>query len=680
MKARIAEDSNSVRTRPRRISVSSPPSSLVMKFPMYGLATTDVLKLNAVLMHEALKEMGLLVTVQDCKLVVIFISHTWLGYHHPDSQMKQLRALQRILLRLSTGERDISSGWLDRMLLGDMRITGAQCKAQFAEAIFWMDYWSVPQAAHATNGCQQEAIQSIPAYVVRADHFMVLVPPCTHVDQGGLWGRQQWSMRGWCRLEMISHIFSKDSGHVIIAESESRVHLATYGEWLNQAPGLGEMTCCQVGHKLVKGGKEFNMACDKEPISRVMRQLYAERVAAHLRSGDLQSFRLLLSLEGRLFAGLPMAPEPAVTAELAGFLEKYKFKSGFDEEGKGGSGWTPLRFAAYEENVPAVQLLLQMKADVESPLKAARPDVFHLKRFTILHGACYMNSNADILRLLLDHRASLQSVTCPEKAIPASFCIKPEGFRVLMEKGQSVNQDRNIFGASLLWTAAMQGSTEGVRFLMQQRADPMIRTSGGLCNIDAAVLSGNESVLQQLLSSDMEVEVAQYRQAVEKKPPYGLGRAILAAAAVANRLRPADAFWAFLAEWPGSSPLHYAAAEANLGAVHLLLSYGFTVAARNHRGRTPIHLACLFGHRAVLQIFRDQPEFDKAAHLRCTHGGKTAADLARKGGFFELLTMLPDDECTPRSCCRGLWPRLSPPWRQTCESADGGVDGDIRSI
>lgn len=451
-------------------------------------------------------------------------------------------------------------------------------------------------------------------------------------------------MRAWCRLEMMSHLFSKINGQIIVAESESRVYLAANNQWLYNAPGEGQLTCCRLGHKVDRHGIEVTMPCDREAIGRVMRQLYQDKLNLHLMAGDLESFRLFLSLEVHLLAGLRGPPVPAAVANLTDFLDRYKFKTPFDEEGKQGSGWSPLRFAAYEENVSAAQQLLELKADVECMLKKPRADVWHTKNFSILTGACKVNGNPNVLRLLLDHRANLHSLTVPGRSMPADHCVfHPEGFRVLVERGYDVNDVRNIIGSSVISNACLSGAPT-VPFFLAQGVLPR-RCAFGTGHITAAVLGGEESALQALLAVDSEVEHAK-----RKGSAYGLGRLILAAAAAAN-LASNDPLHAFLAEWHGSSPLHFAAAEGKVRATQLLLAHGFTMEARNQRGRTPIHMACLFGHLPVLHVLASQHGFHEAARIKCSHAGKTAAELAQAAGFLELLVLLPEVEDVPPHCC-----------------------------
>lgn len=620
--------------------------SVGMHFQMYGVSVKAVLKSQAVEMHEALRSKGLLVEVVD-GMVVVFISHTWLGFRHPDPNMEHLHALQRILGRLSAGEQDIQCAWVDRLAFGDRRLTAEDCKDHFQNAFLWMDYWCIPQAVLEAGvvDAQRKAISSIPAYVARADHFLVLAPPCMHVDEGEIWGHQEWLARAWCRLEMMSRVFSKAVGHILVAETGYKVTLANSIEWLNSIPGEGQLTCCRLGHKVDKQGIEDRIPCDKEAISYVMQQLYKDKLNLHRASGEWQSFRFFLSLKRRLFSGLPGCPIPPATANLEDFLGAYGFKTAFDEEGRAGSGWSPLRFAAYEENTAAAKLLLAARANVECPTKARWRDAFHTENYSILMGVCLVNGNLNIVRLLLDHRANLHTLSAPEKFAPGEGCFGyPQALRLLIDRGHDVNSTQNVFGLSVIHWACLR-TPHTVGLLLQEGVRPRNTAFGG-SHIHLAVKGGSDVALRELLKNPAELEHAK-----QTAKPYGRARLILAAAAAATRVTD-DPFWAFVAEWNGGSPLHDAASVGKVSAAKLLLAHGFELDARNRRGRTPVHLACLFGHRLVLEVFAKQHRFEEVAKIRCSHAGKTAAELAHRAGFPELLELLPEEDVAMGCCGR----------------------------
>ena len=72
-----------------------------------------------------------------------------------------------------------------------------------------MDYVSIPQTRGCLNeeelretaAAQRLAINSIPAYVARANNFWVCAPSGVRHEDGERCDYATWSSRGWCRME-----------------------------------------------------------------------------------------------------------------------------------------------------------------------------------------------------------------------------------------------------------------------------------------------------------------------------------------------------------------------------------------------------------------------------------------------------------------------------------------------
>ena len=47
---------------------------------------------------------------------ILFISHQWLGFSHPDPHFDQLPALQRLIIRLMEGNIDVAQDPLQKMM------------------------------------------------------------------------------------------------------------------------------------------------------------------------------------------------------------------------------------------------------------------------------------------------------------------------------------------------------------------------------------------------------------------------------------------------------------------------------------------------------------------------------------------------------------------------------------
>ena len=124
------------------------------------------------------------------------MSHQWTSFQHPDASADQLRAFQRLVVRMLTGEiGDTAPTFADAAYLGaSVGIKAKEWQAILAsgEVYVWLDYSSMPQlAASAASGPSADhrfvedasvadlmkAVNSIPAYVERCSHFFALCPP-----------------------------------------------------------------------------------------------------------------------------------------------------------------------------------------------------------------------------------------------------------------------------------------------------------------------------------------------------------------------------------------------------------------------------------------------------------------------------------------------------------------------
>jgi len=187
----------------------------------------------------------------------------------------------------------------------------------------------------------------------------------------------------------------------------------------------------------------------------------------------------------------------------------------------------------------------------------------------------------------------------------------------------------------------------------------------GHCHLSAAAL-GNAPVeiTELLLQHSAELRVAKDLQPSQRAS--GVSWVILSGCAAANWMS-GDNFYAFMSEWSGSGPLHYAAMRGDVNLVRVLTGHGFSMAAPNSRGRTPIHVACLFGHVHVVRHFGRLNGFADAAQLKDTHTGKTARQLVEAGGRdadLELLALLPHE-------------KLARPWVLCCPCTESSPQENI---
>ena len=187
---------------------------------------------------------------------VIFCSHQWVAFNHPDPGGEQLRALQQVINNLMNGKHMVESNIALNAIYGTLeRFTPEMWKERLPEMYVWFDYISIPQPGALINAASDElkqqldtngdgvveqselvnadveqqknsdhrllsagdqrvldlveqlkaAVDSIPSYVERSAMMWILVPPCKHYDlEETICDFNSWRNRGWVRAHSPS--------------------------------------------------------------------------------------------------------------------------------------------------------------------------------------------------------------------------------------------------------------------------------------------------------------------------------------------------------------------------------------------------------------------------------------------------------------------------------------------
>lgn len=170
--------------------------------------------------HQILKAEGLLAKWSANKFTM-FVSHQWLGCHHPDPDGTQLEELQGFLRNLFAKKIKIEADVISQF--NGSSPTEAEL-SQIEGGFIWLDYFCVPQVmdGHGPNGLAKQQslyIQSIPNYVDSCNLFVALVPNAMHSDAGSQCNMHTWLTRGWCRTELWCHVLSTRSTPIIVVKS-----------------------------------------------------------------------------------------------------------------------------------------------------------------------------------------------------------------------------------------------------------------------------------------------------------------------------------------------------------------------------------------------------------------------------------------------------------------------------
>ncbi|MDC3321555.1 ankyrin repeat domain-containing protein [bacterium] len=268
---------------------------------------------------------------------IIFVSHEWVGWSHPDPHGIQLTTFLQVMTRLLSGEIDrVSMSVFHRLLYKEnITTTHEEWKEILETAYIWFDWSSMPQPSACISSMSKEkkekmgfelgnAVKSIPAYVVnsihhkkhhrtntsqleqptnryveRADFVAVVVPGCLHADRrdSGTLVRSKtcyrtYRRRGWCVLEMFSSQLSRRKTHptLLITSGLGVPNWISPLEAHKLAVGASDFTCCERNH--IFG--ENVVPCDRGITHDILKKLIKHKAQHLFEHGD--------NIRGRLYA------------------------------------------------------------------------------------------------------------------------------------------------------------------------------------------------------------------------------------------------------------------------------------------------------------------------------------------------------------------------------------------
>ena len=165
----------------KKLAIESAVHTLnTFQCPMYLVELCDFLAMGGLMCHEVARDAEKL-SCFDCPEDVIeiaqlsgvvFISHQWTSFDHPDPQNVHYEAILVAIRRLQ--QEGLKCGYI------------------------WVDYISIPQA---NSFQQQAAINSLAVYASVCSSLVSVAPCCKHSDTGSELNMHTYSSRGWCRLE-----------------------------------------------------------------------------------------------------------------------------------------------------------------------------------------------------------------------------------------------------------------------------------------------------------------------------------------------------------------------------------------------------------------------------------------------------------------------------------------------
>lgn len=585
---------------------------------MYVMSVKDALEMTEMRHHQVLVREGKVIRCTQ-GMMIIFLSHQWLGLAHPDRNMIQFRTLQQALENLMTGKVAVKLCPFFSVVFKQLKCNFDQeCVSSLGDAYIWYDYFCVPQlteflsaergaclAQDHRNICldgsdagvradalgksrkevqeqQRAAIKSIPHYVQFCDHFFAVAPAACHDDTKQSVSLESWARRGWCRAEMGCHYLSKKARpSMIFITKEDRV-IETYPfAWLHNQPVQGEFAC----------------EADREFIGEMMADLCQNRIEYLRQTGQEFEPRFLTAMLPWLAPGMCMRED-----DLNSWLRAYGFR---DHKEAGNLGWAPIHFAALEGNISILdklvdlgELVTRKTAEGDPPPLGVIDIGMQIPGMTPLMCAAFYipvgASSVKVAHFLLQHQADINA-TCAG-------------------------------GETALHMAAAGAASDGmlVKFLVDSKADieslndaretPLLKASF-IC--PAGSKFPNKPAIRQLVEQGAKLSGASSIRPLQHsalKAVAGTGgvdelRFLLTSRACINgsqdyKIKPVDIEMSGLPEeirescikdsvphLYGGTPLHWATYFGNVENVNSLLALGADPLVKNEMGRTPRDVA-----------------------------------------------------------------------------------------
>ena len=106
-------------------------------------------------------------------MFVIFVSHQWLSYAHPDPRGEQVEVLQEALRGVIDGTLQVTEDTVSRT--DDMNLS-ANTRRHIANGFIFFDYFSIPQITVRQHGVNEETTKLGPQVYVSSFFQSFMVP------------------------------------------------------------------------------------------------------------------------------------------------------------------------------------------------------------------------------------------------------------------------------------------------------------------------------------------------------------------------------------------------------------------------------------------------------------------------------------------------------------------------
>ena len=551
---------------------------------------------------------------------IVFVSHEWLSWAHPDPDGEQLRVLCRVIERLKRGELDTEMDPMHTIVYKHKFTTKAKDWASMLKrTYFWIDWVSMPQpgaekvedisekAMDVLRSEGSKAIRSIPAYVERSDFILILVPSLYHRDRKVPTCYRTWRRRGWCLLELYAAAMARDSSNppLLVRSEKGTPMWMSPLEVMKLSIGLADFTCCQRNHiittetqKVMNGDEVKRIPCDKPIVGDILEQLIDAKIN-HLfnAEGDMVFARLHSVFKHWWMRGLKEEKKIESNDEESA-IEKFKKKLRWSKTEKwfdyGRMGL--LMYAVTADEIHVVSELLRIlnqefKSEectrhLESRVRDEGYVSLGVPGGTTTLMAAMMLASPEVVSMLLESGANVESVDVMgnDAFMFASVFGRPKNLQCWLErvKDWDLNRQNTVLGGCALGLAVYMGANklETVKVLLDAGARLDFRTFNGGCVLTSTVANEDTDpeilrlVLQKLklsLSDDDFIGRVNYRT----KPTTWKWKSINVVAKTLYRMGISKTgLMKFLAFEAGTTALNFAVIRGDVEIVKILLENG----------------------------------------------------------------------------------------------------------
>lgn len=325
------------------------------------------------------------------------------------------------------------------------------------------------------------------------------------------------------------------------------------------------------------------------------------------QQGHIEIFKLLVS------GGADIHEKPESTGNLLGLaaswghceIVQYLLNAGIKIEAKNDHSLTALHYAACWDQGKVIELLIYAGANIEARNKDGQTPLI----FTTRKG--YLEAT----RILLDNGAKIQArcsrgLSAFHWAAADPSDKQVEVMKLLLERGASiartVTSGKVDNGRLPIHYAALSGSQQGVKYLLDNGSDINAVDSRGVPPLHLAVQEGRIEMAQYLIKLGANIHALNNR-----------GLNVLHHATILNHLKVMDLFLKMgmdinIVDKNGWSVLHYAAEDNNTEMLEFLLSKGAKARTCNRLGQTPWGLAKLRNQGKACKVLEDAGAKDQS--------------------------------------------------------------------